>query len=39
MRSEELLAEAIRRDEELENGMVKPLTEEAFWAGLRHSGR
>jgi hypothetical protein len=36
MGSEEILAEAIRRDEELESGMVKPLAEEAFWAGLRH---
>jgi putative addiction module component (TIGR02574 family) len=38
MRSEEILAEAIRRDEELESGMVKPLAEEAFWAGVRRGG-
>ena len=39
MLSEEILAEAIRRDEELESGMVKPLAEEAFWAALRQSGK
>ena len=32
---EEILAEAIRRDAELESGDVHPLTEEAFWAGVR----
>jgi hypothetical protein len=32
---EEILAEAIRRDAELESGQVRPLTEEAFWAGVR----
>jgi hypothetical protein len=31
---EEILAEAIRRDAELESGAVLPLTEEAFWAGV-----
>ncbi len=31
----EILAEAIRRDSELESGVVRPLTEEAFWAGVR----
>jgi hypothetical protein len=30
---EEILAEAIRRDAELESGEVLPLTEKAFWAG------
>jgi hypothetical protein len=33
---EEILAEAIRRDAELESGEVLPLAEEAFWAGVRH---
>lgn len=32
---DEILAEAIRRDTELESGEVRPLTEEAFWAGVR----
>jgi hypothetical protein len=32
---EKILAEAIRRDAELESGKVLPLTEEAFWAGVR----
>jgi hypothetical protein len=32
---EEILAEAIRRDTELESGEMLPLTEEAFWAGVR----
>jgi hypothetical protein len=32
---EEILAEAIRRDAELECGEVLPLTEGAFWAGVR----
>lgn len=32
---EDILAEAIRRDAELESGAVLPLTEEAFWAGVR----
>jgi len=31
----EILAEGIRRDAELESGEVLPLTEEAFWAGVR----
>jgi hypothetical protein len=38
MGSEEILAEVIRRDEELESGMLKPLSEEAFWAGARRGG-
>ncbi len=32
---EEILAEAMRRDAELESGAVLPLTEAAFWAGVR----
>ena len=32
---DEILAEAIRRDAELESGKVRPLTEEGFWAGVR----
>jgi hypothetical protein len=34
---QDILAEALRRDAELENGDVKPLTEAAFWAGTRRS--
>ena len=30
-----ILAEAERRDAELENGKVRPLTEAQFWAGVR----
>jgi putative addiction module component (TIGR02574 family) len=33
--SEEIIAEAIRRDAELESGRVQPLSEEQFWAGVR----
>ena len=33
--SEDILAEAIRRDAELENGTVEPLTEQAFWERMR----
>jgi len=29
----EILAEAKRRDAQLESGHVRPLTEKAFWAG------
>jgi hypothetical protein len=32
---EDILAEAIRRAAALESGEVLPLTEEAFWAGVR----
>ena len=32
---DEILAEAVRRDAELESGAVQPLTEESFWAGVR----
>ncbi len=32
---EEILAEALRRDAELESGKVTPLTKQAFWAGVR----
>lgn len=35
MESDEILAEAVRRDAALESGLVKPLTEQAFWDGLR----
>jgi hypothetical protein len=38
MVSEEILAEAIRRDQELKSGAVEPLTEEAFWDGVRRGG-
>jgi putative addiction module component (TIGR02574 family) len=31
---DEILAEALRRDAELESGQVKPLSEDAFWAGV-----
>ncbi|MBL9201590.1 MAG: addiction module protein [Opitutaceae bacterium] len=30
-----ILAEAERRDDEIENGKVRPLTEQEFWAGVR----
>ena len=33
----ELLAEARRREAELDSGRVKPLTEDAFWAGARRA--
>jgi hypothetical protein len=33
--SEDILAEAIRRDAELESGAVVALTERAFWDGVR----
>jgi putative addiction module component (TIGR02574 family) len=33
--TEDILAEAVRRDAEIESGHVRPLTEEAFWAGVR----
>ena len=33
--SREILAEAKRRDAEIENGRVKPLSEAQFWAGVR----
>ncbi len=32
---DEILAEAIRRDAEFESGQVTPLSEKAFWAGVR----
>ena len=35
MEPEGILAEAIRRDEELENGTIKPLSEEAFWEAMQ----
>jgi hypothetical protein len=33
---EEILAEAVRRDAELESGEVRPLNEKTFWAGVQH---
>lgn len=33
---EDILAEALRRDAEMETGLVKPLTYEEFMAGLEH---
>lgn len=36
---EEILAEANRRDAEIESGQVKPLSEDAFWAGVRRARR
>lgn len=30
---DQILAEALRRDAEIESGKAKPLTEDAFWAG------
>jgi putative addiction module component (TIGR02574 family) len=35
MESEDILAEATRRDAELESGVIKPLSEQAFWDGVR----
>lgn len=34
-RPDDILAEAIRRDVELEDGQAQPLSEEAFWNGVR----
>jgi hypothetical protein len=34
---QEILAEALRRDTELEDGRTEPLTEAAFWAGTGRS--
>lgn len=33
----DILTEALRRDAELDSGQVKPLTEDAFWAGARRA--
>ena len=33
----EILGEAVRRDAELDSGQVKPLSESAFWAGVRRA--
>jgi putative addiction module component (TIGR02574 family) len=35
--ADEVLAEAIRRDAELENGKTAPLSETEFWNGVRRS--
>lgn len=32
---EETLAEVIKRDAELENGVVQPLSDDEFWHGIR----
>jgi|GEM_PF-1270188 putative addiction module component (TIGR02574 family) len=37
--ADDILAEADRRDAELESGQEKPLTEDAFWAGVRRARR
>ena len=34
---DEILSEAIRRNAEMESGQVKPLSEDAFWAGARRA--
>ncbi|MEY2880027.1 MAG: putative addiction module component [Verrucomicrobiota bacterium] len=34
---DEILAEALRRDAEIESGRVKPLSDAAFWAGVRRA--
>ncbi|MEN3940452.1 hypothetical protein WJU23_04090 [Prosthecobacter sp. SYSU 5D2] len=36
---EEILAEVIRRDEEMQNGLVKPLTLDEFWATVTKVGK
>jgi len=36
---EEILAETIRRDEEMENGLDPSLSVEEFWAGVRRPGQ
>ena len=35
LEAEDILAEAIRRDAELESGAVKSLSEQEFWDGVR----
>jgi hypothetical protein len=35
---DEILNEAMRRDSEIENGNVRPLTEVEFWNGVRRRG-
>ena len=35
LEAEDILAEAIRRDAELESGAVKALSEQEFWDGVR----
>jgi putative addiction module component (TIGR02574 family) len=34
---DDILAEALRRDAAIESGKVKPLSEDAFWAGVRRA--
>ncbi|MCW5549324.1 MAG: addiction module protein [Opitutaceae bacterium] len=36
---DEIHAEALRRDTELESGQVEPLSEERFWAGAGRARR
>ena len=36
---EDILAEALRRDAEMEAGLVKPLTYEEFMAGIQWPGK
>jgi putative addiction module component (TIGR02574 family) len=36
--TDEILAEALRRDAEMESGRVQPLSEDAFWTGVRRGG-
>lgn len=34
---DEILAEVLRRDGEMEAGRVRPLSEDEFWAGVRRA--
>lgn len=38
MTPDEILAEVMRRDQEMEDGIVQPLSVEEFWAGVRRVG-
>lgn len=38
MSPEDILAEAMRRDQEMQDGLVKPLTVDEFWAGVHRVG-
>lgn len=37
--SADLLTEAMRRDSEIEDGVVKALDESEFWSGIQRRGR
>lgn len=37
--ADEILADAASRDAEIESGRTKPLSEDAFWAGVRRGPR